>query len=253
VSIAPVILKHYPDLNSAQREVVGHSNGPLLVVAGPGSGKTYSIVLRALNLLLLNMAMVKEIILCTFTEKAAFEMRDRLSAAAHKVGYRGDLSELRVTTIHGLCNRILTEHRHRTKLGNSYETLDELTQLLFIFDHFDEIVGPKENDLYLGKWKTRWTAIEGARSYFDKITEELVDPALLSASPDPFLQTVGRSYRAYEEALFASNRTDFAHLQSIVHGLLLEHEHSGALLSQFGYVLGGRIPRHQLRPGAALA
>jgi len=237
MTIAPAILEHYPDLNDAQREVVAHVDGPLLVVAGPGSGKTYSIVLRTLNLLLMERAAPKEIVLCTFTEKAAFEMRDRLSAAAQKVNYRGDLSELRVTTIHGLCNRILTQHRHRTELGNNYETLDELTQLLFIFEHFDEVIGPEENDLYLGKWKTRWTAIEGARGYFDKITEEMVDPARLFASPDPFTQGIARAYCAYEIALFANNRTDFAHLQSIVYGLLLQPEHSGALASQIRYVL----------------
>jgi DNA helicase-2/ATP-dependent DNA helicase PcrA len=237
VTIAPAILKHYPDLNDAQREVVSHLDGPLLVVAGPGSGKTYSIVLRALNLLLLERAAAKEIVLCTFTEKAAFEMRDRLSAAAQTVGYRGDLSELRVTTIHALCNSILMQHRHRTELGNNYETLDELTQLLFIFEHFDEIIGPEENNLYLGKWKTRWTAIEGARGYFDKMTEELVDTARLSASPDLFTQNIARAYRAYETALFASNRTDFAHLQSIVHGLLLQPEHRGVFASKIHYVM----------------
>lgn len=139
MNIAPVILECYADLNEAQRQVVAHVDGPLLVIAGPGSGKTYSIVLRALNLLLLSKATPKEIVLCTFTEKAAFEMRDRLSAAAQKVGYGGDLSELRVTTIHGLCNQILTQHRHRTDLGSNYETLDDLTQSLFIFDHFAEI------------------------------------------------------------------------------------------------------------------
>lgn len=237
MTIAPAILEHYPDLNDAQREVVAHVDGPLLVVAGPGSGKTYSIVLRALNLLLLERATAKEIVLCTFTEKAAFELRDRLSAAAQAVAYRGDVSELRVTTIHGLCNGILTRHRHRTELGNSYETLDELTQLLFIFEHFDEIIGPAENDRYLGKWKTRWTAIEGAHGYFDKITEELVDPAPMSASHDPFTQGIAHAYRAYEAALFANNRTDFAHLQSIVHGLLVQPEHSGALESEIRYVL----------------
>lgn len=237
MTIAPAILEHYPDLSVAQREVVAHVDGPLLVVAGPGSGKTYSVVLRALNLLLLERATAKEIVLCTFTEKAAFEMRDRLSAAAQKVGYRGDLSELRVTTIHGLCNRILTLHRHRTELGNSYETLDDLTQLLFIFEHFDEIIGPDEDDLYLGKWKTRWTAIEGARGYFDKITEELVDAARLSASPGPFMQGIARAYGAYEGALFANNRTDFAHLQSIVHRLLLQPEHSDAIANEIRYVL----------------
>ena len=237
MTIAPAILEHYPDLNEAQRVVVAHVDGPLLVVAGPGSGKTYSIVLRALNLLLLAKAAPKEIILCTFTEKATFEMRDRLSAAAQKVGYQGDLSELRVSTIHGLCNRILTQHRHRTDLGNSYETLDELTQLLFIFEHFDKVIGPEERGLYIGRWKTRWTAIEGARGYFDKITEERVDPECLAASADPFLQRIAASYRAYEAALFANNRTDFAHLQSIVHGLLLDPQHRHALASEIRYVL----------------
>lgn len=237
MTIAPAILENFPDLNSAQREIIAHSDGPLLVVAGPGSGKTYGIVLRALNLLLLKRAAPKEIVLCTFTEKAAFEMRDRLSAAAQKVGYRSDLSELRVSTIHGLCNHILAQHRHRTELGNNYETLDELTQLLFIFEYFDEIIGPEDNGLYLGHWKSRWTAIEGVRSYFDKITEELIELKPLAASPDLFLQAIACAYRAYETALFSNNRVDFAHLQSIVHGLLLNPEHSRALANEIRYVL----------------
>jgi hypothetical protein len=62
-TIAPAILEKYPDLNDAQREVVAHVEGPLLVVAGPGSGKTYSIVLRALNLLLLERATAKAALL----------------------------------------------------------------------------------------------------------------------------------------------------------------------------------------------
>ena len=175
MTISPAIFKHYPSLNHVQREIIGHVDGPLLVIAGPGSGKTFSIVLRALNLLLLSRAEPRQIVLCTFTEKAAFEMRDRLAAAARKVGYRGDLSELTASTIHSLCNRVLTQHRHRTNLGHGYDTLDELTQLLFIFEHFDEIVGPAANDRFLHRWRTRWTAIQGARGYFDKITEELVD------------------------------------------------------------------------------
>src|SRR5204863_7344250 len=220
LNIAPTILERYPDLNDAQRDVVGHLDGPLLVIAGPGSGKTYSIVLRALNLLLLGKAEPRHLVLCTFTEKAAFEMRDRLAAAARKVGYAGDLSELTVSTIHSFCNRVLTQHRHRTDLGHSFDTLDALTQLLFIFEHFDEIVGPPEHDLFLGKWKTRWTAIEGARGYFDKITEELVDPEQLTHAADPFLSAIGNAYRRYERALLDANRTDFAHLQRLVYDLL---------------------------------
>ena len=237
MSIAPAILANYPDLSAAQRDVVKHLDGPLLVIAGPGSGKTYSIVLRALNLLLLGKAEPKELVLCTFTEKAAFEIRDRLAAAARKVGYTGDLSELAVSTIHSLCNRVLTQHRHRTTLGHNYDTLDELTQRLFIFEHFKEIIGPAENDLFLGKWKTRWTAIEGARGYFDKITEELVDPARLIDSGDAFLIAIAKAYLAYEKALADANRIDFAHLQRTVLDLLADESTAEAITRQIKYVL----------------
>ncbi|MEO8497640.1 MAG: UvrD-helicase domain-containing protein, partial [Planctomycetota bacterium] len=57
------------------------------------------------------------LVICTFTEKAAFELRDRISAAARKVGYSGDLTELRVSTIHSLCHRLLAVHRHRNSWG----------------------------------------------------------------------------------------------------------------------------------------
>ena len=119
MDIAPALLRAYPTLSEAQRTIVSHSNGPLLIIAGPGSGKTFSLVLRAINLLVLGKAAPRELVLCTFTEKAAFELRDRMSAAARKIGYTGDLSELKVSTIHGLCNRLLTTHRHRTPLGNN--------------------------------------------------------------------------------------------------------------------------------------
>ena len=216
MTIADVILREYPRLNAEQKAIIGHSDGPLLVIAGPGSGKTFSLVLRALNLLLLQKAEPRELLVCTFTEKAAFELRDRTSAAAAKLGYTGDLSELRATTIHGLCNRLLTIHRHRTLLGSNYETLDDLTQLLFIFDHFKEIVGEPIAGLYLTKWTTRWTAIEGARDYFNKITEELVDAAALKQSGTALRSAIGGAYQTYERLIFEKNRIDFAHLQKLV-------------------------------------
>ncbi|OGT34791.1 MAG: hypothetical protein A2W28_10945 [Gammaproteobacteria bacterium RBG_16_51_14] len=237
MTIAPAIQSNYPDLNEAQRAAVSHLEGPFLIVAGPGSGKTYSIILRTLNLLLLGKATSREIVLCTFTEKAAYEMRDRMSAAAQKVGYQGDLSELCISTIHGLCNRLLLQHRHRTELGNNYETLDDLTQLLFIFEHFKDIIGEAEANGYLGRWKTKWTAIEGARGYFDKITEELIEPELLVSSNEPFLQRMGTACMAYRKALYDNNRVDFAHLQSIVHSLLSDPEHRSLISRDIRYVL----------------
>ena len=104
MTIAPQILREYPAMNEAQKEFVGHVDGPVLAIAGPGSGKTFGLVLRAANLFLLGKCKPSELILCTFTEKAAYELRDRIAAAAQKVGYTEDLSELRVGTIHGICS-----------------------------------------------------------------------------------------------------------------------------------------------------
>jgi DNA helicase-2/ATP-dependent DNA helicase PcrA len=170
--VADVILKDFLTLNEAQCEAIARTEGPLLVIAEPGSGKTLVLVLRTLNLLLQGLTDPEGILLCTFTEKAAFELRDRLSLLARKLKYDGNLTSLHVGTIHGLANSFLLHYRHHTQLGNNYEVLDELTQLLFIFDHFDNVIGTQENGKYLGRWSTRWTAIEGVRNYFNKITEE---------------------------------------------------------------------------------
>lgn len=237
MTIAPAILEHYPRMNPDQREIVGHVDGPLLVIAGPGSGKTFSIVLRALNLLMLGKAKPREIVLCTFTEKAALELRDRLASAARQVGYTADLSDLVATTIHGYCNRILMQHRHRTELGHGYETLDELTQLLFLHEHFDDVIGAADNGKYLHHWGTRWTAIDGVRSYFDKITEELVDSAQLASASNAFLCDLGGAYQRYEQALYTSNHIDFAHLQRLVLNLLNNPEAAAAIARDIRYVM----------------
>lgn len=237
MSIAQLILQHYSTLNPAQKEVIGQTEGPLLAIAGPGSGKTLSLVLRAINLFLLEKAPPARVVLCTFTEKAAFELRDRIATAARTVGYRGDLSELRVSTIHGLCNRLLALHRHRTPLGNGFETLDELTQRLFVFDHFDEIIGEAANSSYLGRWSSRWGAIDHAAAYFDKITEELLDPSALSLDSDPFLVQLARAYLTYEARLLEQNRVDFSHLQKLAFNLLADEGLASSVQRGIDYLM----------------
>ncbi len=237
MKIAPSILAAYPDLNAEQKSVIGCLDQHLRVIAGPGSGKTYCIILRTLNILLQDKAEPKQIILCTFTEKATFEMRDRLAAAARKIGYKKDLSELTISTIHGFCNRLLRQHRHQSPLGHNYETLDELTQQLFLYENFEAIVGEAEDGQFLGKWKTKWTTIEQIRKYFDKISDELIDPVQIRESGDTFLSALADAYENYQHLLFDKNRVDFAHLQRIAHDLLEDPELIAGVTQDLRYLL----------------
>jgi len=112
MSIAPELLREYSRMNDAQREIVAHDAGPLLVIAGPGSGKTFSLVPRTINLLLLSKASPAEIT-GTFTEKAAFELRDRIASAARRVGYTVNAEGSRLKFTH-LLTRAQSHARKET-------------------------------------------------------------------------------------------------------------------------------------------
>jgi len=236
--IHPTILEYLPSLNDDQRQAIGQTEGPLLIIAGPGSGKTLVLVMRTLNILLLGKCQPKEIVLCTFTEKAAFELRDRVYQAARKIKYAGDLSQLQVGTIHSLSNRALTRYRLYTGWGSGAEVLDEMTQALFLFENFERIASaPDALGQHLGHWANRWTAIKGLAEFFNKITEELVDPAGLIASGDPFLTQLGAAYQRYRETLHDLNRLDFAHQQKLFYDLLTNPEIAPKLQGEARYIM----------------
>lgn len=166
-----IIQKHFPTLNDEQKVAVKTTEGPVQIIAGPGSGKTFVLVLRTVYLLMSGKAKPKEVIITTFTEKASFEIRDRIHQVAYQIGFNAPLSELKTGTIHSICNDFINQYRHRTPLSNNYEMLDDLTQYLFLYDHFEDVVGNQKDGLFLGRWKTKWTAIEGLVPYINKITE----------------------------------------------------------------------------------
>lgn len=225
-------------LDEAQRHAVTTTEGPVLLIAGPGAGKTLTLVRRTLHILTSGLAEPHQIVLCTFTEKAALELRDRLRSAAISASYTGDLSSLRTGTIHGVCNEFVDRYRHLTPLGNGYEVLDELTQQLFLFEHFDEIVGVADDGgRYLSRWATKWTAIEGIQRYLDKVTEELLDIDKLAASGDAFLEQLARAHTAYELALVEENRVDFAHIQRFFLDLLDNAEIGTSVRQAVRYVM----------------
>ncbi|MFR4519728.1 MAG: UvrD-helicase domain-containing protein, partial [Fusobacterium sp.] len=97
-------MKNFENLNEKQKKAVLHINGPLLIIAGPGSGKTKTLVERVLHLLNNMGAEPKNILLATFTEKASRELITRVSENIEK---NINFSEMYVGTIHSICLRII--------------------------------------------------------------------------------------------------------------------------------------------------
>jgi len=233
-----LIKEHYPQINSAQEEAISHIDGPQLIIAGPGSGKTFVLVLRALNILLQGKCEPKELILCTFTEKAAFELRDRISQASRNIGSPMDLSQLKVGTIHSISNDYISRHRLYSEWGNNPEVLDELTQKLFLYEHFEDIFQPTEIDgKYLGRYSTKWSTIHYITPYLDKITEELIDLERLENASNSFILQLANVYRTYVDKLKENNRLDFAHQQKIFFDLLNNSEINKAIQENIKYVM----------------
>ncbi len=211
--ISPVIRHLQPELDHRQQAVIAHQEGPLLVIAGPGAGKTRTIVWRAVNLLLLGAVAPEELALCTFSKRAAHELRQRFTIAAQAAGCDGDLSAVRVATVHGLCRRIISEHGTGAGLKPDCRLLDEWEQLDLLNAHFHRVFGPDREALHRYGWRTDKFALHQARRYFERIAEEAIDLDLLTDAEDPFHAAVGRCCLRYRNLLDELGALDLSCLQ----------------------------------------
>ena len=210
--ISPIIHRLQPELDAQQRAVVGHLEGPLLVIAGPGAGKTRAVVWRAVNLLLLGAVSPAELVMCTFSKRAAIELRQRFDAAARAAGCAGDLSAVRITTVHSLCRRILREQGQRGGLKPDFTLLDEWQQLDLMNAHFHRIFGPDRDPLRRRGWRTHDYTVRQGRRYFERIAEEAIAPERLADSDDSFHAALGRCCLRYEAVLQERGALDLSRL-----------------------------------------
>src|SRR6185503_6269144 len=119
--------RHLSGLNPEQRSAVLHTEGPLLILAGAGTGKTRTIVHRIAHLIETHNVEPAHIVAVTFTNRAADEMRERVQS------YVGDAARaVTLSTFHSLGVRILREHTNRLGLPKRfavYGTSDQLAAL----------------------------------------------------------------------------------------------------------------------------
>ena len=137
--VAPAILRlHRVD----QLELSVHLEGPTVGIAGPGTGKTLAVALRGTNILLRGLAKPEDLVLCTYSRPAARELRQRFIALATAAGCPGDLSRVRIGTIHSLCRRMLRSHGRRGGSRPDFAVLNEDEQWRLLSRRFDDVFGP---------------------------------------------------------------------------------------------------------------
>ncbi|HET6965008.1 MAG TPA: DNA helicase PcrA [Acidimicrobiales bacterium] len=192
-------------LNPAQAEAVAHADGPLLVVAGAGSGKTRVLTHRIAWLIAEKGLSPFEILAITFTNKAAQEMRERVGALVGPVADR-----MWVSTFHSACVRML--RRDATRLGYRSN--------FTIYDQADAVrlVGYVIRDLGLDSKKFPPRTVHG---YISAAKNELVDfEEYASRARTVMERRVGDAYREYQQRLLAANAMDFDDLLLVTVNLL---------------------------------
>ena len=210
-------------LNGPQREAVVTIDGPLLVLAGAGSGKTRVLTYRIANLIENHGVAPWEILAITFTNKAAAEMRERLNAL---VGPR--CRGMWVSTFHSMCVRILRADAEKlgfTRNFTIYDTDDQKRLYKEIMAEFD--IDPKR------------FPVNALMNRISTAKNELVVPGNFEKqASDPVGKVAARVYARLQERLCAANAFDFDDLLLYAYLLLKNHEDVRAAYQQrFRYLM----------------
>jgi len=195
-------------LNEPQREAVTTTEGPLLILAGPGSGKTRVITHRIAYLLQERSVPPWHILAVTFTNKAAKEMRDRLAALAGAAG-----RNVAMGTFHATCARILRQEAEYVGLDTRFT----------IFDDDDQVAVAKQalKDLNLDE---KQHAPRAMLSRISAAKNELKGVPQVEEEARSYRdEIVARVYRAYQSLLRANNGVDFDDLIMLVYQLWRQH------------------------------
>jgi DNA helicase II / ATP-dependent DNA helicase PcrA len=181
-------------LNPQQTEAVTHTGGPLLVVAGAGSGKTRVLTRRIAYLMSRRNVAPYQILAITFTNKAAGEMKERVADLVGPVA-----KSMWVSTFHSACVRILRQEATRLGYSNSFSIYDSADSQRLI------TIVAKELNLDPKRYPARQF-----QSMISNAKNELLGPQdYLNAASNQFEQVVADVYAVYQQRLIRANAMDF--------------------------------------------
>jgi DNA helicase-2/ATP-dependent DNA helicase PcrA len=208
------------DLTDAQREAVTHTEGPLLVLAGAGSGKT-RVITRRVAFLLSRGVPSEHVLALTFTNKAAGEMRERIEALASR-------SRVWIGTFHGFCARMLRKYSPLVGIDTGFSIYDQADRLRVVKSVMD----------VLGWEEAGWTP-ERVEAAISRAKNELQSPqAMKERAYDARGRMVAEVYELYEARMKMTSAVDFDDLLVHIVAIVKEHPDVRAELDRrFRYVL----------------
>lgn len=212
----------FGNANEGQRQAIAAAEGPVLITAGPGTGKTYTLVQRAIYLIEECGVKPESIFIATFTEKAAKELITRITNELSNRSIDANINEMYIGTFHSLCLRILKEHLEFTRLRRNYRLLDAFDQKYMVFQNIYRFRNIPEVEAVLpnsGAWKQS----EAICNYVNNLSEELVTPEELMSDSDLSIAALGRMLKEYRDILTEGNLMDFSSIQIEAYHLLCDH------------------------------
>uniref|UniRef100_UPI0013EB19E4 UvrD-helicase domain-containing protein n=1 Tax=Desulfovibrio sp. ZJ369 TaxID=2709793 RepID=UPI0013EB19E4 len=211
-----------------QQAVITHENGPVLVIAGPGSGKTFTLVERIVHLVVNKGVKPEQLLVATFTEKVAKEIVSRVARRLMQEGVTVNVDEMYIGTLHSICLRLLEEHREFTRLKKNFTVMDQFDQSYFFFQHLREFeeLAPVTLLLKGERQTSRWKKATLLCGWMNKLSEEMLSAEALMADPDEAIQALGKWYALYQKLLEQENLLDFSVIQLEAYRLLTQNQDS---------------------------
>src|SRR5438270_1025089 len=219
------------DLTARQRKAVTHGDGPLLIVAGAGTGKTTVLTRRIAWLIAEKRARPSEILALTFTEKAAVEMQERVDRLV-PYGYTDSV----ISTFHAFGDRLLRDHALEAGLSDRSMVLSRPEQVIFLREQLFELPLDRYRPLgdptrFLGALATLFSRARDedvTPAAYEAAAQELAEAAAASAAAalieEAAQQTeLAAAYAAYEQLMRAADRIDFGDQVGLALRLLREH------------------------------
>ena len=211
------------DATERQKEAITTTEGPVLIIAGPGTGKTYTLVQRTIYLIAEKGIKPENIMIATFTEKAAKEIITRITNELDKLDMYVNINEMYIGTFHSICLRILKENIEYSNLKKNYRMIDEFEQEYLIYQNLYKFQKIEDFNLLFQNQISGWRLSQYIADYINNINEELVDIEQIILDNNPEIVAIGRIIQLYNEILQRSNYIDFTHIQTETYNLLIDN------------------------------